>query len=1340
MADENNININIGSDPSGVESGSRRAKAAVGSVGTEAERLQSTFRKLKSSIDPLFAAQEKYNKSFAELRQLYAAGLIDGREFSQMQSQLRSQLAATTQEIEKNSAAGRAAAAEAKRLRQEALQAAKEAAAAEAQAQREASAASRLASREQTAAKKLAIAQEKAAIREAALAAKQAAVEKANAEKLAAREASAAERQARAEATAAVRAAAQAAKAEARAKATEEKAQSKAAADAERQAKRDAQQAAREAAATAKAEAKSKAQAERQASQEAAQAEREAKAQARQAARDAAQAAASAAKQKKQSEREAAAAARDAAEASRRQAIAERQAAQAAQDLRASIDPAYAAQMRYNQTMQTATQLLMQNKLQTGEWAAMQKQARATMDVQTRTLGRQNTAYVQMGYQMQDVIASWKSGINPLVILAQQGGQTAAAMSTMGGTVGRVAAFMAGPWGAAILGVTVLLGSLWQSEKEGKKATVDLMDAESRRKATLGELTDALKEFNKSQREANTLEAESLRLKGLAVQGTLDETQKKLADAQKRVTDLQSQINALQSTPSEGSEGALAVLYWQLSRAEDSVTTLKKQIGTLRQDSQGELAITGAMRDAEAQTDANTAAQQRYEAEVSAAQNVYRGARATALRLTDANAQAAALERARVTLTQQITAAINKRKAAEEAAAKATRDSAAAAREANNAEMTTFQRPVEGGTVTGGFGESRGSRRHLGTDIAVPVGTPIYAPAAGTVKRADGRDVNGYGNAITINFGGGTEGRFGHLSRFNVKPGDTVNAGDIIGYSGGAKGAPGSGDSSGPHLHYEIRRNGKPVDAMGGRFPTDPSTAASTEGYRLQEEARKKALEAQLEDYDYQKQLAEEDYNLQVEIQNKKIAALKSYYGENSREVLRAQRELTQMEQRHDREMLKLKQEQIRAQEELDLMKLNNEKEKAQGGLEDKQADIGFRQDIGQINPRQALEARRAILAEQYAMELDFENRMFNLKMQALKDQLALLPPLSTERQALNNQIEQLELQHQITMGNIQRGQIKESADINRQIATETVNKYRQITDTVGQGLSSMFQGMWTHSQTFTQGLINIADQIVYKFADMGIKMLTDWAARQLGMTAIHTAQEGIRTGTTVAATTARTGVQVASTAVTVASEATKTGAVVAGQAVATAATVGAQAIQAGATVAGAATSVAASATAATAQVTANAAVAASGAFASTVVIPFIGPVAAPVAAALALATVLGFGALIKSAAGGYGQVPADGTITELHKDEMVLPAWIASPLRNSIRGVGPKGGNVLSTMSSTTVSASGGNAGNDNGSFPPLHYHAAPGETPRQTAANSREMVRVMRNAWKNGEFRDMR
>ena len=118
--------------------------------------------------------------------------------------------------------------------------------------------------------------------------------------------------------------------------------------------------------------------------------------------------------------------------------------------------------------------------------------------------------------------------------------------------------------------------------------------------------------------------------------------------------------------------------------------------------------------------------------------------------------------------------------------------------------------PVEG-WVSSRFGYRRspftGRRQfHKGLDISCPRGTPVYATANGTVT-ASGRQ-RGYGIYVAIDHGGGLGTRFGHLKKTVVKRGQVVKRGDIIAYSGN------TGRSTGPHLHYEVRLNGLPVNPM----------------------------------------------------------------------------------------------------------------------------------------------------------------------------------------------------------------------------------------------------------------------------------------------------------------------------------------------------------------------------------------------------------------------------------------------------------------------------------------------------------------------------------------------
>lgn len=97
-------------------------------------------------------------------------------------------------------------------------------------------------------------------------------------------------------------------------------------------------------------------------------------------------------------------------------------------------------------------------------------------------------------------------------------------------------------------------------------------------------------------------------------------------------------------------------------------------------------------------------------------------------------------------------------------------------------------------------------RMHEGIDIGAPYGTPIHATAAGTVAFA-GRD-SGYGNFVRLNLGQGLTAGFGHMSRIAVRAGQRVSPGQVIGYVGS------TGLSTGPHVHYEIRRNNVPINPL----------------------------------------------------------------------------------------------------------------------------------------------------------------------------------------------------------------------------------------------------------------------------------------------------------------------------------------------------------------------------------------------------------------------------------------------------------------------------------------------------------------------------------------------
>jgi murein DD-endopeptidase MepM/ murein hydrolase activator NlpD len=126
------------------------------------------------------------------------------------------------------------------------------------------------------------------------------------------------------------------------------------------------------------------------------------------------------------------------------------------------------------------------------------------------------------------------------------------------------------------------------------------------------------------------------------------------------------------------------------------------------------------------------------------------------------------------------------------------------------------------GRLLGGFGAridpfSGEGAFHTGVDISSPTGTPVHATADGVVTFA--QIEGGYGRLVRVDHGSGIETYYAHLSRFNVMAGQEVHRGDVVGLVGS------SGKVTAPHLHYEVRIHGGPVN---------PSTYLKNAGVYLQ--------------------------------------------------------------------------------------------------------------------------------------------------------------------------------------------------------------------------------------------------------------------------------------------------------------------------------------------------------------------------------------------------------------------------------------------------------------------------------------------------------------------------
>ncbi|WP_395572936.1 M23 family metallopeptidase [Streptomyces sp. BK79] len=157
--------------------------------------------------------------------------------------------------------------------------------------------------------------------------------------------------------------------------------------------------------------------------------------------------------------------------------------------------------------------------------------------------------------------------------------------------------------------------------------------------------------------------------------------------------------------------------------------------------------------------------------------------------------------------TSTAASAVEAQAAAQAKAAKAEKaatKTVAAKQTATKKKAASWVDPVKNYKLTASFAQNGGmwASKHSGQDFAVPIGTNVVATHGGTVVKAGGNgagDGPAYGNAVVIKHGNGTYSQYAHLSKVNVKIGQIVKTGQSIAKSGN------TGNSSGPHLHFEIR-------------------------------------------------------------------------------------------------------------------------------------------------------------------------------------------------------------------------------------------------------------------------------------------------------------------------------------------------------------------------------------------------------------------------------------------------------------------------------------------------------------------------------------------------------
>lgn len=334
----------------------------------------------------------------------------------------------------------------------------------------------------------------------------------------------------------------------------------------------------------------------------------------------------------------------------------------------------------------------------------------------------------------------------------------------------------------------------------------------------------------------------------------------------------------------------------------------------------------------------------------------------------------------------------------------------------------------------------------------------------------------------------------------------------------------------------------------------------------------------------------------------------------------------------------------------------------------------------------------KASLAEETALTRQHEDQIFEIKKAELTRELALYSTDPVNAAKINAEIERLEETHQATLTAIAAKGEQQRAKLQDQQLQDTQRMWEQRLQPLQGFTANLFTAMATHSQSFAQVVSQGFSQLVSSAIQNMSRMLFQWIAQHLAMTAVH-------------ATATATQVAISTSA--------------------------------------AATTTSVSAASALAQMGHSAAVAAGRVYASIAAIPIVGPFLAPAMAAAALAAVFALGASISSAAGGWDSVPQDGMKTELHKDEMVLSAKYARPLRSMLEGMdfgstGAAGAGAHAAAQSAANSLVGGQGRGD------AHFHFMPNATlggskedlDSLLSKHGKQMLRWINNKVRNGEL----
>lgn len=452
-------------------------------------------------------------------------------------------------------------------------------------------------------------------------------------------------------------------------------------------------------------------------------------------------------------------------------------------------------------------------------------------------------------------------------------------------------------------------------------------------------------------------------------------------------------------------------------------------------------------------------------------------------------------------------------------------------------------------------------------------------------------------------------------------------------------------DSRDAELAFWVEKRALTAEGTSERLEVDRKI------FGLRKQLAEDDLRTQLEALDTQQQAAQGDLAEQIRIQDEKLSLLRDAYGEESREYERAAQDRIRLEQEKAAEILAINRELIQRTAEFASGDSEAAAEANRYRIEDERSTIDTMAALGMISAQQRTERLNALAAEERRLETETANAVFAIQIAALRSQLDLEGMKPQERERVLREIERLEREHAQRMGVLAAQQASDLKRESDAAVVEGFNRWKSAIDPIGKGFGDLVNNAVTGARSIRDVWAEVGQSLLNNVTGYLSQVVTNWLASQLAMTTAHVAGETTKTAATAVGATARTGIEATAAATTIATSGAVTIADVANSAIR----------------------------------------AAAGAYAAIAGIPFVGPVLAPLAAAGALAAVLALGKSIFSAKGGAERVANDGDMYELHRDEMVLPARIANPLRSMVGNLG-----VPSAGSATAAAYAGVGASRD--------------------------------------------